>query len=193
MNRESINDLLRPLSRHRDWLLLVGLGTLALIVAWWIAAPAREVAAAARTEIADVERAALIADNMRARFVPAGDEELREWDRWRAEIADFGSPPEMRVALAQIVTRAAEDAGIHRVRARFAPWDSLVPPQPRLIGGDEFVGSAYGLIVQGRGDVLAATRLLAALPPAVDVQRFESSGGELSYLLAVYQRARPGP
>jgi hypothetical protein len=193
MNRESLADFLRPVARYSDWILLAGIGALALGLAWWVAASARGVTTDARAETRKAEHAAAVAGGMRARFVPAGSEEIQEWDRSRAEVAEFGAPPQMRVALAQIVTRAAEDAGVTRVRTRFAPPDSVVSPLPRTVAGQEFIGAPYAIMLQGVGDAGAAGRLLMTLPWAVNVQRLEMADDELTFFFSVYQPGQVAP
>jgi hypothetical protein len=160
-----------------------------LILAVWIGLPAYRVKRAATAERARVERAATLATEMRRNFVSATPEETAEWQRTRAEVADFGTPSVRRLRLAQAVARLAEDAGVGRVRVHVTPADSLTAASPRIIAGQQF-SSSYGLSLQGNGAVESGARLVEALPPSVEVQKLELNKGRLSYVLVVYEQNR---
>jgi hypothetical protein len=168
---------------------MVGPPVALLIFAVWIGLPAYKVKRDAAAERARVEGAATLATEMRRNFASTTPEETAEWQRTRAEVADFGTPSIRRLRLAQAVARLAEDAGIERVRVHVTPPDSLSSAQPRLIAGQQFT-SGYGLSLQGNGAVASAARLVEALPPSVEVQKLELNKGRLSYVLVVYEQNR---
>jgi hypothetical protein len=174
---------------RRAWAEMVGPPIALLILAVWIGLPAYRVKRDAAAERARVERAATLATEMRRNFVSATPEETAEWQRTRAEVADFGTPSIRRLRLAQAVARLAEDAGVERVRVQVTAPDSLSAAQPRRIAGQEFT-SGYGLSLQGNGAVESAARLVEALPPSVEVQKVELNKGRLSYVLVVYEQSR---
>ena len=174
---------------RRAWAEVFGPPIVVLILAAWIGLPAYRVKRDAAAQRSRVERAAILATEMRRNFVSATPEETAEWQRTRAEIADFGTPAVRRLRLAQAVARLAEDAGVARVRVHVTPADSLLSVQPRVIAGQQF-SSAYGLSLQGNGAVESAATLVEALPPSVEVQKLELNKGRLSYVLVVYEQNR---
>lgn len=174
---------------RRAWAEVLGPPVVLLILAVWIGLPAYRVKSAAAAERARVERAASLATDMRRNFVSATAEESAEWQRTRAEVADFGTPSIRRLRLAQAVARLAEDAGIERVRVHVTPADSLTALPPRVVAGQQFSNS-YGLSLQGNGAVESGARLIEALPPSVEVQKLELNKGRLSYMLLVYEQNR---
>lgn len=177
---------------RRAWAEIFGPPAVLLILALWIGLPAYRVKRAAAAERARVERAASLATEMRRNFVSATPEETAEWQRTRAEVADFGTPSVRRLRLAQAVARLAEDAGIERVRVHVTPADSLAAASPRIVAGQQF-SSSYGLSLQGNGPVESGARVVEALPPSVEVQRLELDKGRLSYVLVVYEQNRVTP
>jgi hypothetical protein len=187
--RAAMNKI-RGFARERSaWAEMVGPPVALLILAIWIWLPARNVKRDAAAERARVERAASLATEMRRNFVSATPEETAEWQRTRAEVADFGTPSIRRLRLAQAIARLAEDVGVERVRVHVTPVDSVTAVQPRSIAGQQFT-SSYGLSLQGNGAVESAARLVEALPPSIEVQKLELNKGRLSYILAVYERNR---
>ena len=180
----------RGFARERSaWAEMVGPPLALLILAIWIWWPAHSVKRDAATERTRVERAASMATEMRRNFVSATPEETAEWQRTRAEVADFGTPSVRRLRLAQAIARLAEDAGVERVRVHVTPPDSLAAAEPRSIAEQQF-SSSYGLSLQGSGAVESAARLVEALPPSVEVQKLELNKGRLSYVLVVYEQNR---
>lgn len=190
--RASVERIRGYARERRGWADVLGVPVVMLILALWIGLPAQRVKGDAAAERARVERAASMASDMRRNFVAATPEETAEWQRTRAEVADFGTPSIRRLRLAQAVARLAEDAGVERVRVHVTPADSLTAAPPRIIAGQQFA-SSYGLSLQGNGAVASAARLVEALPPSVEVQKLELNKGRLSYVLIVYEQNRATP
>ena len=76
-----------------------------------------------------------------------------------------------RVALAQRVAARAESLGLARVRVKFAPGDSAVPPRRPDLSSSSVNIADYTLVLDCDGGLAAVLSLLNQLPPSIALER----------------------
>lgn len=181
------------LSRHQHAARLLGVTTLVVAMSAWTSCSALRTTKAARAATQEAVAIRETATRFSQQFVPATIGETEEWSRTTEEAAAFGTPEVTKVALAQIVSRIAEVAGMSTVKVSFTPPDSVGLADTRRMGDLTFEPSAFGLRLEANGTVPALARVILRLPPSTEITSLSLTGDtgalKATFHMAVYQPA----
>ncbi len=166
---------------------------LVVVLSAWTSCSARKISKAAAVNIEEAVAIRETATRFAQQFLPATSAETDEWSRTTEEAAEFGSPEDARLSLAQSVSRIAEIAGMSGVKASFALPDTSGIAEVRKLGELTFQPASYGLSLEGTGSVLEMARVVIRLPPATEITSLSLAGDvenlKATFQLAVYQSA----
>lgn len=133
----------------------------------WVGLRAKQRGDAARTELRTVRAALDEFASLRQRYRPAAAAESISWRRTWMELQALGVVGDERLASTQQVARAAEAAGLTRVKVLIGPADTTGAEKRLSTVEVERKPASYSLVVEGRGGMRSVIAFLGQLPPSV--------------------------
>lgn len=110
-----------------------------------------------------------------ARYEAPTPTERQMWSVAAVDIERLGVAPDQKLYVAQLLGRAAENAGVPDARVRFtAPSGGSV----RVVGSRQFKPADYGAIVEFESSFATAVEFVAQLPGAVSINSLSMQRGE---------------
>ena len=129
-------------------------------------------------------------DSWRTGFQPASPAESVAWLEAEQAVRDLGLTLSTRVALAEVLSRRAEQIGISQPRIRLESSDSI-SFAPLVSGHWSFELSPTALRMELDADPLGVAEFLSVLPPQVDVRNvwfMEQDSSSVATLLLIAYR-----
>jgi hypothetical protein len=140
---------------------------LGVLVLAWAGVRATRTASARQADLKGAEATLATFTEWRRRFAPAVVAESLAWRRTLMEMQSLGVVGDERLAVTQVVGRAAEVSGLRDVRVLIDVRDTT-PADARLsTEGVRRQMAAFGLVVEFRGNLQAVVAFLGELPPSV--------------------------
>ena len=142
---------------------ILGIGVLS-----WGGIHASRAGFARRAELREARATLETFAEWRRRYRPAVAAESIAWRRTFMELQDLGIVGDERLALTQVVARAAEFAGLRDVRVGITEQPDTTGSDARLsTEGVRRQSAPFGLMVECRGNLQAMVAFLGQLPPSV--------------------------
>lgn len=141
---------------------VVGIALLA-----WAGARSAKAGDARRIELRQAEATLATFADWQRRFKPAVAAESIAWRRTWMEVQELGVVGDERLALTQLVSRAAEFAGLRDVRVLIQGPDTTGSDERLSTEGVRRQSAPFGLTVECRGNLQAIVIFLGELPPSV--------------------------
>lgn len=190
---EKLATALKYLRENQQVAKAAAVTALILAMSAWTSCSARAITKEAKAATMEAAGIRATATRFARHFAPATTGETDEWARTTAEAAEFGTPEVSKVALAQMVSRIAEVAGMSTVKASFTPTDSVGLADTRVMGDMAFMPATFGLRLEATGTATSVSRVILRLPPSVEITSISLGGDpaqlKATFLLAVYQPA----
>jgi hypothetical protein len=140
---------------------------LSVVVLGWAGVRAARAGAARRTDLRRAETTLATFADWRRRYEPAVAAESIMWRRTLMELHTLGVIGDERLALTQMVGRAADVAGLRDVRVLIEAPDTTGSDTRLSTEGVRRQSAPFGLVVECRGNLQAVVTFLGELPPSV--------------------------
>lgn len=140
---------------------------LSIALLGWAGVRASRAGAARRTDLRRAEATLATFADWRRRYEPAVAAESIMWRRTLMELQSLGVIGDERLALTQMVGRAADVAGLRDVRVLIEPPDTTGSHERLSTEGVRRQSAPFGLVVECRGNLQAVVTFLGELPPSV--------------------------
>lgn len=165
LRMSSVRGSLAPLAKPAAVRLIAAAVSAALLI--WAGVRVVCADAVRRAELKRAETTLATFSDWRQRYRPAVAAESIAWRRTLMELQALGVMGDERLALTQVVGRAAEAAGLRNVRVLIVGPDTSGSAERLSTEGVRRQPAAFGLVVECRGNLQGIANFLGELPPSV--------------------------